>query len=135
MYACVRESGCGFFEGSVRLGRLVSISQDPPHPAIRGWFYLSPACRVVLGAANNYSRLQYLVPSKKPQGGEQAIIRAHRAGAMQDAGYGLRRIHLPRTPVHNERLGSNIQTLTTPELMFRALLTKDGALRLELARM
>jgi hypothetical protein len=34
----------------------------------------------------------------------------------------------------DERLGSNIQTLTTPELMFRALLTKDDALRLVLAR-
>jgi len=33
-----------------------------------------------------------------------------------------------------ERLGSNLQTLTTPELMFRALLTKDGAQRFELAR-
>jgi hypothetical protein len=39
-----------------------------------------------------------------------------------------------RTLVDNERLGSNIQTLKTPELMFRALLTKDGAQRLELAR-
>ena len=43
-------------------------------------------------------------------------------------------IPLPRTPVDNECLGSNIQTLTTPELMFRALLTKDGAQRLELVR-
>jgi hypothetical protein len=34
----------------------------------------------------------------------------------------------------DERLGSNIQTLTTPELMFRALLKKDGAQRLVLAR-
>jgi site-specific DNA recombinase len=34
----------------------------------------------------------------------------------------------------DERLGSNLQTLMTPELMFRALLTKDGAQRLELAR-
>jgi hypothetical protein len=33
-----------------------------------------------------------------------------------------------------ERVCSNIQTLTTPELMFRALLTRDGAQRLELAR-
>ena len=33
-----------------------------------------------------------------------------------------------------ERLGSNTQTLTIPELMFRALLTKDGAQRIELAR-
>jgi len=34
----------------------------------------------------------------------------------------------------DERLGSNIQTLTTPDLMFRALLTKDGTQRLELVR-
>jgi hypothetical protein len=27
----------------------------------------------------------------------------------------------------DERLGPNIQTLTTPELIFRALLSKDGA--------
>jgi hypothetical protein len=32
------------------------------------------------------------------------------------------------------RLGSDIQSLKTPELMFRALLTKDGAQRLQLAR-
>ena len=34
----------------------------------------------------------------------------------------------------HERFGSNIQTLTTPELKFRALLTKDGAQRLMLTR-
>jgi hypothetical protein len=34
----------------------------------------------------------------------------------------------------DECLGSNIQTLTTPQLMFRALLTKDGIQRLVLAR-
>ena len=36
--------------------------------------------------------------------------------------------------VDNERLGSNVQTRTAPELVFRALLTQDGAQRLELAR-
>jgi hypothetical protein len=41
----------------------------------------------------------------------------------------------PQLDFHeDERLGSNIQTLTTPELMFRALLTQDGAERLKLAR-
>jgi hypothetical protein len=41
----------------------------------------------------------------------------------------------PQLDLHeDERLGSNIQTLTTPELMFRALLTNDGAQRFELAR-
>jgi hypothetical protein len=41
----------------------------------------------------------------------------------------------PQLDFHeDERLGSNIQTLTTPELIFRAQLTEDGALRLELAR-
>jgi hypothetical protein len=46
----------------------------------------------------------------------------------------LPRMPLSHTLVDNERLGSDIQTLTTPELMFRALLTEDGALRLALAR-
>jgi len=34
----------------------------------------------------------------------------------------------------DERLGSGVQTLGVPELVFRALLTKDGAQRLELAK-
>ena len=34
----------------------------------------------------------------------------------------------------DERLSSNMQIRTTPELMFRTLLTKDGAKRLELVR-
>ena len=34
----------------------------------------------------------------------------------------------------DQRLGSNLQTLRTPALMFRVLLSKDGAQRLELAR-
>lgn len=34
----------------------------------------------------------------------------------------------------DECLGSNLQTLRTPELMFRALLTRDGTQRLELVR-
>jgi hypothetical protein len=41
----------------------------------------------------------------------------------------------PQLDFHeDERIGSNIQILTTPELMFGALLTKDGAQRLEVAR-
>jgi hypothetical protein len=41
----------------------------------------------------------------------------------------------PQLDLHeDERLGSIIQTLTTPELMFRALLTNDGAQRLVLTR-
>jgi hypothetical protein len=42
--------------------------------------------------------------------------------------------HLLLTPQDNERLSSNVQTLTTPGLLFHALLTQDGAQRLELAR-
>jgi hypothetical protein len=41
----------------------------------------------------------------------------------------------PQLDLHeDERLNSNIQTLTTPQLMFRTLLTKDGAQRFELVR-
>jgi hypothetical protein len=70
------------------------------HAAVRELFYVSPACPVVLAAANLYSRPQYLVPSKKPQGGEQAIIRGNRGGPMADAASGLRKIHHLRTPVN-----------------------------------
>jgi hypothetical protein len=34
----------------------------------------------------------------------------------------------------HERVGSNVQTDTAPELVFHALLAQDGAQRLELAR-
>jgi hypothetical protein len=41
----------------------------------------------------------------------------------------------PQLDLHeDERLGSNLQTLRTPALMFRALLTKDDAQHLVLAR-
>ena len=40
----------------------------------------------------------------------------------------------PQLDFHeDERLGSNIQTLATPELVFRVLLTEDGTQCLELA--
>ena len=59
-----------FSRGSVRLGRLVSTSQDPPHPAIRGWLYVSASCPVVFAAANLYSLRQYLVLGNNLQDGE-----------------------------------------------------------------
>jgi hypothetical protein len=39
----------------------------------------------ILGTMNIYSLLILLL-GNKPQGGEQAIIRAHRGGAMRDNG-------------------------------------------------
>jgi hypothetical protein len=60
-------------------------------------------------------------------------------GVLLAVGYGFKWISVagtaPQLDFHeDERLGSLVQTLTTPELMFRALLTKDGTQRLELAR-
>ena len=69
MYACNRETGLGFFEGVCEQEDWYPLLKTHPHPAIRGWFYISAASPVVLGAANTYSLLQYLVPSNKPQGG------------------------------------------------------------------
>ena len=41
----------------------------------------------------------------------------------------------PQLDFHeDERLGSDIQTLKTTELMFRVMLTQDGDQRLELVR-
>ena len=58
---------------------------------------------------------------------------------MLAVGYGFKWISVagtaPQLDFHeDERLGSDIQTLMTPELMFRALLTKDRAQLIELAR-
>ena len=86
-----------------------------PHPAIRRWFYGSAACPGVLAAANLYSRLRYLVPSDKVQGGEWAISVAEWGGAIQDGGYGLRRIILPRTSVNKGK--SKPGLLEAPALM------------------
>jgi hypothetical protein len=59
-------------------------------------------------------------------------------GVLFAGGYSLQWISeagtAPQLDLHeDERLGSNIQTLTTPEVMFRVLLTEDGTQRLELA--
>jgi hypothetical protein len=60
-------------------------------------------------------------------------------GVLFAGGYSLQWISeastAPQLDLHeDERLGSNIQTLTTSEVMFRALLTKDDAQHLELVR-
>jgi hypothetical protein len=60
-------------------------------------------------------------------------------GVLFAGGYSLQWISeagsAPQLDLHeDEHLGSNIQTLKIPELMFRAMLTKDGSQRLELAR-
>jgi hypothetical protein len=60
-------------------------------------------------------------------------------GVLFAGGYSLQWISeagtAPQLDLHeDERLGSNIQSLTTPEVMFRALLTKDDVQRLELVR-
>jgi hypothetical protein len=68
--------GADFSRGCALPATRARISATHPHPAIRGWFYVSPACAVVLGAAHLYSLLQYLVPYKKVQGGKCAIIGA-----------------------------------------------------------
>jgi hypothetical protein len=64
---------------------------------------------------------------------EHARRVVYKAEAMEQ-GTNTRFLVSTRNDLELMRLGSNIQTLKTPELMFRALLTKDGAQRLELAR-
>jgi hypothetical protein len=71
MYACIAEIGSEFFEeGCDKEDWYLLLKTHPPPCAIRGWFYVSPACPVVLGAVNSYSLPPFLVPSKKPQGGQ-----------------------------------------------------------------
>jgi hypothetical protein len=66
MYACILQIGTGFFGGVCDKEDRYPLLKTHPHPAIRGWFYIGAACPVVLGAANVYSFLRYLVPSKRP---------------------------------------------------------------------
>jgi hypothetical protein len=46
----------------------------------------------------------------------------------------LRRKHLSRTPVDNERLDPQVQNMMTSKVRFRTKLSEYGAQRLELAR-
>jgi hypothetical protein len=68
------------------------------------------------------------------------IVFGYRAeGVLLAISYGFQWVSeagpAPQFDFHeNERLGPDIQTLTTPALMFRVLLTKDGVKLLELAR-
>jgi hypothetical protein len=71
--------------------------------------------------------------------GVQVVFGYGAQGLLLARGDSLKRVSeagtAPQLDFHeDERLGSNIQTLTTPKLMFRAMLTKDGSQRLELAR-
>jgi hypothetical protein len=60
-------------------------------------------------------------------------------GGLLASGDSLERAAEGRPPAQldlreDEGVGSNVQTRTAPELVFHALLTQDGAQRLELAR-
>src|SRR5215210_2402053 len=55
---------------------------------------------MILAAMNLYSLLQYIVLAKSRKARQLAILRPDRGAAMQDSGYELRRIILPRTPVN-----------------------------------
>jgi hypothetical protein len=64
MYACIYETGGGFFEGVCALSDQACISSDPPSPAIRGSLHGSTVSVNQVSAstaANLYSLLPYLV--------------------------------------------------------------------------
>ena len=74
MYACVGETGRGFFAGVCALSDQECNSSDPPLPC-HSWI---ASCRyrlrltrfLPLNAVYDYSLLQYLVLGNKLQGGE-----------------------------------------------------------------
>jgi hypothetical protein len=55
---------------------------------------------MMFAAVNLYSSLQYLVLAISRKAEQLAILRPHCGEAMQDIGYELLRIPLPRTPVN-----------------------------------
>jgi hypothetical protein len=74
MYACIHETGGGFFEGVRALNDQACISSDPPppcHSGIASCLYFFCLTRFLpLTAVNKHSRLPYLVLGNKLQGGE-----------------------------------------------------------------
>ena len=75
MYACVHETGHGYFAGVRALSDQGCISSDPPPPPHNSWIASCQYCLrlskfLPLTAANVYSLLRYLVLSNKLQGGE-----------------------------------------------------------------
>jgi hypothetical protein len=73
---------------------------------------------LTLAEAGQVRRIDPMIGSQPLEGGD------HVAARNDD----------PVHQYHGSRLGPNIQTLKTPEMMFRALLTRDGTQRLELGR-
>jgi hypothetical protein len=71
----------------------------PHHPPFANGCMPVP-CLATLTAANIYSPLQYLVLAISRKAGALGILRPDRGEAMQDSGFELLRIPLPRTPVH-----------------------------------
>jgi hypothetical protein len=48
MYACISETGCGFFAGVCAAGHRLPFSCDPPYPGIRELTLEDPpSCRTV----------------------------------------------------------------------------------------
>jgi hypothetical protein len=74
MYACILETGRGFFEGVCALNDQACIFSDPPSPChwwIASWQFCLRITRFLpLTAANVCSVLPYLVLGNKLQGGE-----------------------------------------------------------------
>jgi hypothetical protein len=74
MYACIRETKRGFFEGVCAGGHRLHISTDPPplcHSWIASCLYCLRLSRFLpLTTTNVYSPLQCVVLGHKPQGGQ-----------------------------------------------------------------
>src|SRR5687767_9540333 len=102
MCACVPEIGGRFFGGVCALKDQACISTDPPcHSWIASWQYCLRLSRFLpLTAANLYLLLPFLVLGKKLQGGKIGHPLLPQGQAMQDRGYRLLRIYLPRTPAN-----------------------------------
>jgi hypothetical protein len=101
MYACVHETGRGFSGGVCALGDHGRISSDPRPTSSRfANDSILALCPVLLAAANLYSLLPYLVLAIRRNAVQLAVLCPHWGEAMQDIGYELLRIPLPRTPVN-----------------------------------
>jgi hypothetical protein len=96
MYACAHRIGSDFSRGCVLQVFARSFLVTPPPSVVREWLYPS-----TVSGDSHCGEYLFIAPiscaGNLLQCGQLGILRTHKGGAMQDAGYGLLRILIPRT--------------------------------------
>jgi hypothetical protein len=74
MYACILETGRGFFRGGVRIGESATHFSRPTPTSPFANSFVSAPCPGILAAANLYSLFRYLVLAMSRKAGQLPIL-------------------------------------------------------------